>query len=241
LAYMVWWVLQGEKGMKGNPASGPPPKETSFFQSMRLILKSFTFWQIGGLAFFRYGTFISLQGLWLGPYLIDIEGYSPVRTGNILIFLAIGSIVGSPIAGRVSDQILRSRKKLVLWGLALYTICLLLLGGIVKPGSPYIYVILFFSIGFFNGSGIIIYVHAKELFPISISGTAMTWINFFTMSGAAILMPTLGRVVESFPKTNHAYPAEAYRLAFLICFLCMVISLISYAFSRKERRGDAEK
>jgi len=235
LACMVWWVLQEEKGTKESLASRPPPKETSIFQSMRLILKSFTFWQTGSLAFFRYGTFVSLQGLWLGPYLIDIEGYSPVQTGNVLIFLAIGSIVGSPIAGRLSDQVLRSRKGVALWGLALYTICLLLLGGILKPESPYIYVIIFFFIGFFNGFGIIIYGHAKELFPISISGTVMTWINFFTMSGAAIFMPVLGKVVESFPKTNHAYPAEAYHLAFLICFLGMAASVVFYAFSRKER------
>ena len=34
-----------EKGMKESLASRPPPKETSIFQSMRLILKSFTFWK----------------------------------------------------------------------------------------------------------------------------------------------------------------------------------------------------
>ena len=130
----------GRKGDEREPCISPTSKETSIFQSMRLILKSFTFWQTGSLAFFRYGTFVSLQGLWLGPYLIDIEGYSPVQTGNVLIFLAIGSIVGSPIAGRLSDQVLRSRKGVALWGLALYTICLLLLGGILKLESPYIYV-----------------------------------------------------------------------------------------------------
>jgi hypothetical protein len=28
--------------------------------------------EIGVLGFFRYGTLIGLQGLWLGPYLMDI-------------------------------------------------------------------------------------------------------------------------------------------------------------------------
>jgi sugar phosphate permease len=236
-AYMVWLVLQEEKGKKGGLGPHPPSKETDIFKSMRLILKSFAFWQTAGLAFFRSGTFAALQGLWLGPYLIDIEGYSPVQTGNVLIFLAIGSIVGGPVAGRLSDQVLRSRKGVALWGSALYTICLLPLAGILKPESAYIYVIIFFFIGFFNGSAVVIYVHAKELFPLSISGTIMTWTNFFTMSGAAVFMPLLGRVIESFPRTGHTYPAQAYHTAFLICFLCMAASVVFYAFCKEKKHS----
>jgi hypothetical protein len=80
----------------------------------------------------------------------------------------------------------------------------------------------------------VIYAHAKELFPIGISGTVMTWINFFTMAGGAVFMPALGKVIEWFPRTDHSYPAEAYHLSFLICFIGMAASLIFYAFSKKE-------
>jgi hypothetical protein len=55
------------------------------------------------------------------------------------------------------------------------------------------------------------------------------------MAGAALFMPLLGRVVESFPKINHAYPAEAYHLSFLICFLGMIARVIFYAFSKREK------
>jgi hypothetical protein len=81
----------------------------------------------------------------------------------------------------------------------------------------------------------VVYSHAKELFPVTISGTIMTWVNFFTMAGAAIFMPLLGRVIEFFPRVNHAYPARAYHFAFLLCFLGMAASVIFYAFSKKER------
>jgi hypothetical protein len=90
-------------------------------------------------------------------------------------------------------------------------------------------------LGFFNSFGMGIYSHIKELFPITISGTVMTWVNFFTMAGAAIFMPALGRVIESFPRIGHSYPAEAYHLSFLICFIGMAASLIFYAFSKKEK------
>jgi hypothetical protein len=69
----------------------------------------------------------------------------------------------------------------------------------------------------------------------------MTWVNFFTMAGGAIFMTVIGKIIQSFTRMGHSYPAEAYHLSFLICFLGMTASLIFYAFSKKEKREDAEK
>jgi MFS family permease len=234
LAFLIFWALKGENKTEihRSPSSSKP--EIGVLSSMRLILGSLVFWQMGAVAFFRYGTFVGLQGLWLGPYLIDTQRYSAIQTGNLLIFLAIGTIVGSPIAGRLSDRVFRARKRVAVWGLALYALSLFPLVGALKVQNPFYYGFIFFMMGFFSGFGMIIYSHAKDLFPISMSGTIMTFVNFCTMAGAAIFMPLLGRVVQSFPKINHAYPAEAYHLAFLICFLGMAASVVFYAFSRKE-------
>jgi MFS family permease len=234
-AILALWVLGGEKREKETPSSlSSSEPEIGILQSMQLILKSLAFWQIGTVAFFRYGTFVGLQGLWLGPYLIDVQGYSAVETGNVLILLAIGTIVGGPVAGRLSDRIFQSRKGVALWGLALYALSLFPLVGVMKIQSPFWYGFIFFIIGFFASFGMVIYSHARDLFPITISATIMTWVNFFTMAGAAIFMPLLGRVIEFFPRVDHAYPPQAYHVAFLICFLGMVASVIFYAFSKKE-------
>ena len=167
---------------------------------------------------------------------MDIKGYSPVQTGNLLILLAIGAIVGGPIAGQFSDRIFRHSKGVALWGLSLYTLSLLPLIGIFKIQNPLWYGLIFFFMGFFGAFGMVIYSHAKDLFPIAISGTVMTWVNFFTMAGAAIFMPALGKIIESFPRIGHSYPAEAYHLSFFICFLGMAASVIFYAFSKKEKK-----
>jgi MFS family permease len=241
LSLLTFLILGEKKGdSDGSPSSPSFQPEVGILQSFRLILKSLTFWQIGAVNFFRYGTFVSLQGLWLGPYLIDIKGYSPIQTGNLIIFLAFGIIVGGPIAGWLSDRTFHSRKGAALGGLSLYCLSLFPLIGVVKLQSPFWFGFLFFFIGFFCSFGMVVYAHAKELFPIPISGTVMASINFFTMAGPALFMPALGGVIESFPRTGSSYPAGAYHLSFLICFLGMTASLIFYAFSRKERAGDAE-
>ncbi|MFB3883688.1 MAG: MFS transporter [Thermodesulfobacteriota bacterium] len=236
LAISVFWALGGEEKKEEAPLSSASSKPTmGVIQSMRLVLGSLAFWQIGTLAFFRYGTFAGLQSLWLGPYLIDIKGYPPIQAGNVLILLSVGMIIGGPIAGRLSDRVFHSSKGVALKGLSLYGLSLLPLVGIPRIDSPFCFGLIFFIIGFFSSFGMLIYSHAKELFPIEIAGTVMTGINFFTMAGAALFMPGLGKIIESFPRLGQSYPPEAYHLSFLICFLGMVASVVFYAFSREEK------
>jgi len=237
LAFLVFWILGGGKRKKENLVTSPSSEpEIGILQSIRLVLGSLAFWQIGAVAFFRYGTFVGLQGLWLGPYLMDVKGYSPVQAGNLIILLAVGIIVGGPIAGWLSEKIFNSRKGVGLWGLSLYALSLFALTGIIKIQSPFGYGLIFFFVGIFQGSGMLIYSHTKDLYPIAISGTVMTLVNFFTMTGAAVFMPVMGKIIELFPRVNHTYPAEAYHLSFFICFLGMAASVIFYAFSQKEDR-----
>ncbi len=231
LGILIFLVLEGDKGKQDVKSE----VKVGILNTLRIVLGSISFWQIAVFAFFRYGSVVGLQGLWLGPYLIDVYGYSPVQAGNLLIFFAIGAIIGGPISGRLSDQVFSSKKKVALWGMSFYALCLLPLTGILSLRSHFSYGFLFFAIGFFQSFGIVTFSHAKDLFPLSLSGTVMTWINFFTMSGGAIFMPALGKVIESFPKRGSSYPPEAYHLAFLICLLCVIGSLILYGFSKEKK------
>ncbi|NWG02909.1 MAG: MFS transporter [Syntrophaceae bacterium] len=236
LGFLIFWILKGEKIEEEETLPfSEKESEIGIFQSFRIIFGSLAFWQIGAVAFFRYGIFVSLQGLWLGPYLIYIKGFSPVEAGHTLIMLAIGMTLGGPIGGHLSDRIFRSRKGVTLIGLGLYSISIFPLVGIFNINHPIWLGLIFFFIGFFCGFGMLIYSHAKDLFPTSISGMVMTYVNFFTMAGGAIFMPFLGKVIESFPRTGSSYPEEAYHLAFLICFIGMTVSVIFYAFSKKEK------
>jgi MFS family permease len=236
LAFLVFWVLGVEPGRdaQASISSSSEPK-IGVFQSLRIVLGSLAFWQISVFGFFRYGTLIGLQGLWLGPYLMDIKGYGSLLTGNILILLAVGTTLGYVISGMISDRLFRSRKTVVLWGTSLYALAIFALVGVVDIRNPSWYALVFFFMGFFSSFGMLVYTHIKELFPIAISGTVLAWVNFFTMAGAAIFMPALGGVIQAFRLPDHSYPAEAYHLSFFICFFCMMTSLIFYAFSRANK------
>ena len=241
LALLVYWVL-GKGGEGGQPSpSAPAELPIPVLSSIRRILRSLSFWEMGAVSFFRYGTFISLSGLWLGPYLMDARNYSPIQAGNLLMVLALGYILGGPVAGRLSDRSFYSGKAVALAGMVLYSVTLIPLIGIVTVETPFAFGLLFFGMGFFNSFGVIVLSHGKGLYPAAMSGTVMTGINFFTMAGGAVLMPALGRVIKSFPPAGSSYPVEAYRLCFLICFLGMVVSLVLYGLSERDASKKGEK
>jgi sugar phosphate permease len=178
---------------------------------------------------------VALQGLWLGTYLMDVKGFSPVQAGNILMMLSIGYIAGAPTAGYLADKVVRSAKITAFVSVTLYAICLVPLTGIINIESPVIFATLFAMIGFFNSPGTLAYTHVKELYPIQISGTVIAATNFFVMAGGAVLTPSLGMVIETMTPAGKTYTPVAYHIAFLICFLGTAGSLVFYAFSKSRQ------
>jgi MFS family permease len=237
LAVLLFWVLRDDSEKEGTAPMhvSDPQHHKGFIGSARMIIGNLSFWQISSLAFFRYGTFVALQGVWFGPYLMGVKGYTPVKAGNILTMLSVGMAIGSPIAGHFADRVFRTTKSVLLLGLSCYAACLFVLTGVVPLEGTLAFSVLFMFLGFFNGFGMLGYAHIKELFPLSMSGTVITGVNFFLMAGGAVFMQVIGVIIEFATRGGSgqggAYP---YHLAFFVCFIGMLASLIFYSFSRSK-------
>ena len=226
---------KGDMEERGAQNSPPGDKPIPVRVSLGMIFGSPAFWQMAPANFFRYGTFVAIQGLWGGPYLMDVLGYSPVRAGNVLLMMSLGAIVGGPVGGKLSDKVFRSRKKVMIVGLSAYAVGIFFLTGWTHISHELFYYVLFFFLGFFNACGIVIFSHTKELFDSRISATAMTAVNFFAMIGAAVSMHAMGKIIEVFPGVDGVYPPRAYHVAFLSCLVGIAIAVLSYSFSKDTR------
>ncbi|HEX9948981.1 MAG TPA: hypothetical protein VGB29_02395, partial [Thermodesulfobacteriota bacterium] len=82
--------------------------------------------------------------------------------------------------------------------------------------------------------------HIKELFPLSMSGTVIAAVNFFVMAGGAVFMQGIGILISLYSGNHQIYSAGAYHLAFFICILGIVVSLIFYAFSKAHNDSTAD-
>jgi sugar phosphate permease len=188
------------------------------------------YWLISMGTFFRYGIYASVQALWAGPLLMAAMGLSQYMTGNLLLAMSIGLIVGSPICGWISDRILLSRKYVIITGLATMAGILIILS--VLPRSTWLPILfaLFFGFGFSSGAGQIMYAHIKERMPHNHAGAAMTGINFFTMTGVAFFLHGLGWVIkEAFPGGSPA--PEIFRAAFVFFGVSLVFTAFLYGLT----------
>jgi MFS family permease len=236
LAVLIVFILKEVTADKQEDTSHTfYPEQIGVLKTAQMILLNLSFWQIGSIAFFRYGTFVALQGVWLGPYLMVIKRFTPLAAGNILMMLSFGMIMGSPIAGYLADKVFRTTKSVVMLGLSCYTLCLIPLTGIWKIESTTAYSVLFLFLGFFSGFGMLAYSHIKELFPLNMSGTVIAGINFFVMAGGAFFIQIIGIIISLYTGTSKAYPSGAYHLAFLICLIGMIGSLTFYGFSKSKQ------
>lgn len=197
------------------------------------VLRLPSFWLIALAAFVRYGTYISIAGLWAGPYLEHVYNIPLIDRGKILMLFPVGFLLGGPILGFLSDRVFRNRKSVALLAMFFYTIFFFPLTGFFPTPSLIMIGGIFFFIGFLTSCGNIMYANIKELLPRSISGTAMTAVNFFTMGGAGIFQYVMGISIDKFSLPQGQLPPEAFSFAFGLCFVAAALGTVAYIFVKE--------
>ncbi|MEM4529084.1 MAG: MFS transporter [Candidatus Methanomethylicaceae archaeon] len=193
--------------------------ERSIFSDLKKIFSCREFLKLSIIPFFSYGLVLSFQGLWGGPFLMDIYGLDKSMAGIMLLFIAIGFIITSPIAGNISDRIKRRKPNLII-GISLSIVFWFIMSIFGDSLNFYIISALFFllgtSYGFFN----IYMIISKELFETNMSGVAISSLNLFNFIGAGFFQYVMGIILES------SRDFHAYQMTFLMALLCMIFTLI---------------
>jgi sugar phosphate permease len=233
LGALVWAFVRDRPADMGWPSpsdpSRPAGESAGLMQGVRMVVTHPRFWVLACWFFFSYAIFFSVIGLWGGPFLIQIYDLSKTEAGHILSMSAIGMIVGSPILSYLSNNIFKARKPLLI---------IASIVNVIITGSlffftqgipiPLLYLICL-GIGIFLGAVTTIgFTTNKELFPVSIAGTATGLINIFPFLGGAIFQVVLGAVLDSQGITpSGSFTLQGFRYAFLVLFLCGLVACIS--------------
>ena len=194
---------------------------------LALVFSNKHFWFIAISSLVRYGALVSIQGFLGTLFLLDILGYSIQTSANILSMISIGYMIGSPLAGRLSDRVFLSRKKVMVVGLLLFAVTVLPFL-LIQTRNTLLWYVIFWGLGFFASVGAVSFAHVKELFPKEVGGLALTAINLFNIGGVGMGQQLLGIVIRRFPKTSTGYPIEAYQQAFAILFVASMAAFMVY-------------
>jgi sugar phosphate permease len=247
VAAAIWLLVRNTPQEKGLPAVNQPaadnPAKTQTIglaQGIKMVLSTGGFWFLAAWFFFSFSIFFSFGGLWGGPYLMQVYGFSKAEAGNILGMLALAMIVGSPFLGWLSDKVLRSRKKVIVLAAVItlgLTIPLAFFPDAMNRPALYL---LFFLLGLFNSAVVVVaFTAAKELFPVEIAGTSVGLANLFPFLGGAIAPPILGAILEAQEKTAAGYSAQAYSKAFMLYFIFALIALVASCFITETMKTDS--
>jgi MFS family permease len=173
-----------------------------------------------------YSSFVLIVGLWGGPYLTHIYGYSLTERGDMLFVAVIGQIVAVFLFGP-TDRLFRGYKIPVLIGALATSVTLGIAAFLGKLPAGWV-LPWFFAIGAVTAYTPVMIAHGKSLFPPHLVGRGMTILNMATMGGAFLSQTVTGLVINLFPIENGAYALDAYRVVFGLQAAFVLAACIPY-------------
>jgi MFS family permease len=210
-------------------ADSPSTKEKRrehipFSKIVKTVLKIKNFTLLYIIAFLSYGSLMIFQGLWGGAFLSDIYGFSKEKASIILLLIALGVMVASPLGGLISDRIIRRRKPVLLSSCVLMFIFWIPLAFFTGSLSEFMIFILAILIGVSTGLRVIDMTMAKESLPEEMLGRGLGLLNTSYFIGAAIFQPLVGYVID-FLLSKTGSLLLAYQGAFFLSFSATFVAL----------------
>lgn len=228
--FLLKWFVQERPDTSPAPES---PHGVSPFAGFGRVVSTPAYWLISLLAYFWYATYMSLQGLWGGPYLMEAVGLSREGAGTVLLAVSLGFLTGCLFVGAAAERLFRSRKRTIIAGQCLLLACMSIFLGPAERMPQPLLIACSFLIGVAVSSGVSIYPLVRDLFPHAIIGTALTAVNFFILLGAATMQQVMGWYIGRFPHSATGYPAAAYHGAFLFPMGGLAAATLFFLFLRE--------
>ena len=184
-----------------------------------------------------YTSFLNLPimvicALWGASYLMDVhhlEHYSAANTVNMIF---IGSILGCPLAGWLSDSLGR-RKPLMIIG-ALLTLLTVMPLFIFKQLTLIELQTIFFLLGLFTSTQVISYPLVAESNDISITGAATGVASVVIMGGGGVGQVLFGKLMQSHAgQTVQHFSAADYQFAMWIFPISAILALLAVLLCRE--------
>lgn len=221
--------------VKDSPAHSPIRKNESsqaplpgFIQA----LKNQQNWLAGLFTSLLNLPIMVLCALWGASYLQTVHQVADISASNIVSLIFIGSIIGCPLAGWLSDRQGR-RKPLMIIGalLTLTAVCPLVLNIKLSPASLSI---LFFALGLFSSTQVIAYPLVAESNPGQNTGSATAIASVIIMGGGGFGQVLFGWLMQFHAgQTVAQYSSADFQFAMWIFPLSAIAAFIAVLFCRE--------
>ncbi|HRD71340.1 MAG TPA: MFS transporter [Legionella sp.] len=189
-------------------------------------------WLAGLFTSFLNLPIMVLCALWGATYLQVVHGLSEIAASNVVSMIFIGSIIGCPVVGWLSDTQGR-RKPLMIIGAAATLITVIPLFLDMSLSSVTLS-ILFFALGFFTSTQVISYPLIAESNPADNTGASTGIASVIIMGGGGV-----GQVLFGWLMSHHAtasginYSVADFQFAMWIFPIAAIAALIAVLMTRE--------
>jgi predicted MFS family arabinose efflux permease len=229
-AIAIWIVVRDAP--PGHPflaRTHESPRE--MLQGLLEVLRNRRLWPILALNFCSYACTFTVQGLWGGPYLREVQGLTPIQAGNVLLAAVVAYQFGMLSFGPL-DRLFDTRKLIAITG-NLIIVALLAMLAIPAAAPVWLPVAVIVAIGFFSASSTMVMTHGRGIFPDRLIGRGIATINTAVMLGVACMQTLSGVIVGAFePLANGARTETAYRALFATLTIVLIVAIAIYSRSQ---------
>jgi MFS family permease len=222
VAALTWLVVRDRE----EPSTGAASPRSVMVGTLE-VLRNLKTWPPFFAFFFLYSAFGNLM-LWAIPYLRDVYGMTRGEAATVASATTLALLGAGPLVGWCSDRFRRRRAPYIALVGALavnWVVFVATLGRLPVAGVTAI----LFLMGTFGAAFVLVWPLGRDVNPPRLSGVAVAVVNFGGFLGVALAQGPIGMLLDArwqglLVDGARVYPLHAYRVAFLVCTLFVVIS-----------------
>jgi MFS family permease len=220
------------------PSNKQPESLGDQLHGIKAVFTSLEFWCVAPLTTLSQASFLSIQGLWAGPWLKDVVGLDRVGVADTLFWVASAMIAGFITLGSLAGRLSRS-------GIGVLSTAVTGMGLFMGVSLSILVVphlwprTLWMFYGFFGTSGILAYAALSQAFPVHVSGRVTTAVNLLVFVAAFAGQWAIGAIIDLWPiDTDGGFALAGYRAGFAVMLSLQTIALAwFFVAERKLRKG----
>lgn len=200
----------------------PPVAATATSESgdnhngLAAVIRHPLFWAVAPITCFSNAIGLSVQGLWAGPWLVDVVGMAPREIGGYLLLISAGMLVANVALGKLMTT-------LILRGVSGAWFASLGCLGALLGQLPFLLswtthpALVMIAFGLTHVAGNLVFAALFPMFPAAVRGRLSTTLNFLMFGLGFLLQWSIGLVVNQFPTAETGrYAAQGYETAFIL-------------------------
>lgn len=207
---------------------------------IRQVFTNRAFWTIAPWAVAAQAAYLSIVGLWSGPWLRDIANYDRMAVANTLMGVSLAMIAGYFAFGALAERLARrSIQPMTVAAVGMLTF--IVVQGLLVLQLTALTLPLWLLFGFCGTACILPYAVLSQSFPKHLSGRANTGLNLMVFIAAFAAQWVIGLIINLWPQTvSGGYDPAGYNTGFGLILTLQICAAVWYFFSSR-RASDYPK